>query len=277
MSEQVDVAAAGRDGRSLDEWVVVVEGKPERAGESFDFHLVRDVLQRLREWRPSCVYHPSRLAIQLRIAAAAPCEALRYAVAYHDQAVQAVGLASCSLTGAEVLAVGEFETGRDEEPVAAPAGAGREDGASAGLEAGAEAGAQTATLSGPEAEPLAPGAQGGAGTRDEHCGLAMPGAREGLVSYELYRTTRALLWVSTQAEITDLLVGFVTAVGGSVSVGNCQPAEGMVTVPLGGGEREALHAVAETMSVAGMILERSLPSLVDDAGRVRSQLRQARA
>jgi hypothetical protein len=246
VSEQVDIAAAGREGRSLDEWIVVVEGKPEQAGESFDFCLVRDVLRRLREWRPSCVYHPRRYTIQLRIAAAGPSEALRDAVAYHDQAVAAVGLASCSLARAEVLTVDEFETGRDEEPV-------------------------TSAL------PGVPGVQAGAGARDGPCAPVAPGTRDGLISDVLYRTTRALLRVSTPAEITDLLVGFVTGVGGSVSVGDCHPAEGMVTVPLGGGESEPLHAVAETMSVAGVIIERCLPSLVDDAGRVRRQLRQANA
>ncbi len=209
-----------------DEWVVVVEGKPERAGDSFEFCLVQDILRRLRPWNPSCVYHPRRYAIQLHIAAAAPSEALRNAVAYHEQAAQAVGLARPSLTRAEVLSLGEFQMGRQDETVVARRP--------------------------PQAE-----------------------TRDGLISDVLYSTTRALLRVSTPAEISDLLVGFVTGVGGSVTVGDYHPVGGMVSVPLGAGNGEPLHAVAEALSAAGLVIERCLPALVEDAGRVMRQLRPA--
>ena len=67
------------------------------------------------------MYNPHRYAIQLHIAAVAPYEALRCAVAYHDLAARAVGLTKSSLSRAEVLTLGEFELGLLLPP--APAGA----------------------------------------------------------------------------------------------------------------------------------------------------------
>jgi hypothetical protein len=225
MSEQVDVAAIGRQGRRVDDWVVIIEATTNRDGDSFDFTAVQDLLGRLREWHASGLYNPHRYAVQLHIAAVAPYEALRCAVAYHDLATRAVGLTKSSLTRAEVLTIGEFEMGLLLPP------------------------APTGTPS--------------------------PRTRHGLISQELYSTTRALLRVSTPGEITELLVGFVTAVGGSVNVGECRPVPGMITVALSPGSGEQLHAVAESMSVAGMIIEQSLPTLVDDARLALRQLHEA--
>jgi hypothetical protein len=96
-----------------------------------------------------------------------------------------------------------------------------------------------------------------------------------LISDELYTATRALLRVSTPSDITDLLVRFVSAIGGSVNVGECRPVPGMVSTDISIGDGEPLHAVAETVSVAGMIVEQSLPSLVADARVALHQLHEA--
>ncbi|MDQ1358058.1 MAG: hypothetical protein QOF20_2258 [Acidimicrobiaceae bacterium] len=225
MSEQVDLASIGRQGRRLDDWVVIIEATTDRATDSFDFTAVQDLLGRLREWHASGLYNPQRYAIQLHIAAVAPYDALRCAVAYHDLASRAVGLTKSSLTRAEVLTLGEFEMG----------------------------------LLLPAAPP----------------GTPSPRGRHSLISQELYTTTRALLRVSTPGEITALLVAFVTSVGGSVNVGECRPVPGMITVALSTGAEEQLHAVAESMSVAGMIIEQSLPTLVEDARLALRQLHEA--
>jgi hypothetical protein len=98
--------------------------------------------------------------------------------------------------------------------------------------------------------------------------------RLGLVSEDLYTATRELLRVSTPAQITELLVRFVTSVGGSVRVGASASAPGMFAVELSTGDGGPLFAVAEHMSVAGMIIEQSLPTLVADAVMARSRLQE---
>jgi hypothetical protein len=220
----MDRSSGGRGDRDLDEWVVVIEASTDRGAE-FEFSLVQDLLGRLREWHATGLYNPHRYAIQLHIAAVAPYEALRCAVAYHDLAARAVGLAGCTLSRAEVLTLGEFELGLMILPLSS--------------------------------------------------GSPPPRIRHALVSDELYATTRALLRVSTQAEITDLLVRFVTASGGSVNVGECRPVAGMVSVDISIGNGDPLHAVAEATSMAAIIIQQSVPSLVDDAVLALRQLHEA--
>jgi hypothetical protein len=67
--------------------------------------------------------------------------------------------------------------------------------------------------------------------------------------------------------VTDVLVRFVLAVGGRVNVGQRRHVPGMVSVDLSITPGEQLHAMAESFSVAGLIIERWLPPLVDDAKR----------
>ncbi len=93
------------------------------------------------------------------------------------------------------------------------------------------------------------------------------GAAQALISIEVYDATRALLGATTPSEVTDVLVRFVLAVGGRVHVGQCRPVPGMVSVDLSLTPGDQLHAIAESFSVAGLIIERWLPPLVDDAKR----------
>jgi hypothetical protein len=99
----------------------------------------------------------------------------------------------------------------------------------------------------------------------EESATAQPASRAGLVSEELYLITRALLRLTGPGQVGELLVGFVTAAGGSVRFGDFFPIPGMIAIDLSVAPGERLYAVAETVSVAGMIFEQSLPSLVDDA------------
>jgi hypothetical protein len=105
---------------------------------------------------------------------------------------------------------------------------------------------------------------------DEEVGathLPRPAAAEALISVEVYEATRSLLSATSAAAVIDVLVRFVLAVGGRVNVGQQQQVPGMVSVDISTSPREQLHAVAERFSVAGLIIERWLPSLLDDAKR----------
>jgi hypothetical protein len=93
------------------------------------------------------------------------------------------------------------------------------------------------------------------------------GAAQAMISLEVYEATRALLGASTPPEVTDILVRFVLAIGGQVNVGPPRPRLGTVCVDLSGAANQELHAVADSFSVAGLIIERWLPPLIDDAKR----------
>lgn len=99
-------------------------------------------------------------------------------------------------------------------------------------------------------------------------GTGVPaGTAQALISIEVYEATRALLTASTPSEVTDVLVKFVLAVGGRVNVGEPRHVPGMVSLDLSITPDEKLHAMAESFSVSGLIIERWLPPLVDDAKR----------
>lgn len=100
-------------------------------------------------------------------------------------------------------------------------------------------------------------------------GASLPsgGAAQALISIEVYEATRALLGAATPSEVVDVLVRFVLAVGGRVNVGQQRHVPGMVSVDLSISPGEQLHAMAESFSVAGLIIERWLPPLIDDAKR----------
>jgi|HubBroStandDraft_1064217.scaffolds.fasta_scaffold146577_1 hypothetical protein len=201
----------------MGDWVVVLEFSPLRGDRPFELSVVQALVERLREWHPSGLYNPDRYAIQLHIPATAADDALRLAVSYHEQAVQAVA-AAATFTRAEVLTLSEFEASWH-----LPTGSG------AGLPAGR--------------------------------------AAQALISIEVYEATRALLGAATASQVTDILVRFVLAVGGHVSVGPPRQVAGVVSVDLSVSPGEELHALADNLSVAGLIIERWLPPLIEDAKR----------
>jgi hypothetical protein len=214
----------------LGDWVVAIEATTTRRDDFFVFHVVQDLLGRLREWHSSGFYNTQRYAIELHIAADSPHEALRRAVVYHDLAARAVGLTRSSLTWAEVLTATEFQLSLLRPPVPVSPSAPR---------------VRSALIS------------------------------DALISDEMYTATRALLRISTPADIIDLLVGFVTSVGGSVMVGEHRPVFGMVSADISVGIGEPLQAAAEQESEAAMLLEQSLPLLVADARLALCRLREA--
>ncbi len=54
---------------------------------------------------------------------------------------------------------------------------------------------------------------------------------------------------------------------GSTSASGATSRAGMVSVDISTSPGEQLHAIAESFSVAGLIIERWLPPLIDDAKR----------
>jgi hypothetical protein len=92
------------------DWVVVIEAGTQGSGDSFLFPDIENLVGRLREWHTTGLFNPYRYSLELHIVAPTPYEALRCAAGYHDLAAQAVGLRP-SLIRAEVLTLGEYETG----------------------------------------------------------------------------------------------------------------------------------------------------------------------
>jgi hypothetical protein len=126
VSEPVDLVALDRKHRTLDDWVVVIEATTGGGRDCFDFGMVQELLAWLQAWQPSGLFNPDRYAIQLHVTAVAPDEALRCAVTYHEQGIEAVGLTRSNLARAEVLTLEEFESAHihylapPSEPAPAP-------------------------------------------------------------------------------------------------------------------------------------------------------------
>jgi hypothetical protein len=91
--------------------------------------------------------------------------------------------------------------------------------------------------------------------------------REGAVAGELYRATRSLLAATSRIELADILVEFVTAIGGRIEPGPRRHLGGTTAVDLTLNGDEARHASAESFSMSGLFLEQFLPTLVADARR----------
>ncbi len=112
------------------------------------------------------------------------------------------------------------------------------------------------------------------------CGQTAAETQEGrtydaMIPTALYDATRALLRASTRAQIDEVLTGFVITVGGTVNIGELRYIPGQVSVDLGLWPRDHMYATADSASVAGLMIEQSLPSLVHDAERMLVRLHLA--
>lgn len=103
---------------------------------------------------------------------------------------------------------------------------------------------------------------------------AAPSACASLLCEELYTATRGLVTATTPGQLTDVVAGFVTAVGGRAEPGTPRPEPGLIDVDVSVEGGSAFHARAEAVSVAGLIIEQSLPTLLGDARRAAVRLRQ---
>lgn len=92
-----------------------------------------------------------------------------------------------------------------------------------------------------------------------------------VVCEDAFVATRALLRATTPAATTRILAEFVDAVGGTIRVGAPSHDPTLLAIPMGVVASDHLHAVAARDSVAAMILELSLPGLVEDARHLNAQ------
>jgi len=108
-------------------WVAVAEFTPAEftpAGTPNSFRLsdLDALIGELALWQPAGLWSDDRYAVQLRIAAHRPDEAVRVALDCHRRALRALGLAPSGLVRVEVLAAEEMERGWalfDEETTSA--------------------------------------------------------------------------------------------------------------------------------------------------------------
>ncbi len=92
------------------------------------------------------------------------------------------------------------------------------------------------------------------------------------VPTEVHEATRALLRATSRLEATTTLLDFVTAVGGVVTLGPPPLDADTVTIALPLSHRHQIHAAADRLSLAGLMLPRWLPHLIDDALPVLARL-----
>jgi DNA-binding transcriptional MerR regulator len=88
-----------------------------------------------------------------------------------------------------------------------------------------------------------------------------------------HQATRALLYITTAREATDILVDVVGRLGGSTAPAD-QAGSWALPIDLTFGENEPILPVAEPLSVARLRLEQLLPGLVEDARRAVALVRR---
>jgi hypothetical protein len=110
---------------------------------------------------------------------------------------------------------------------------------------------------------------------DDFSGRRAGAAQDSTVlTNDVYWATRSLLRAATPSQVTNILVGFVLAVGGEIDVAAPDGRPDKVVVDLTTDECEPLYATADAVSVPGLIVEQSLPALVADSRAVVARLRQ---
>jgi hypothetical protein len=84
-------------------WVVVIEVMAPPDQPAYQFEAVSRLVDLLEEWRATGLFCADRYAVQVEVRARGHADALRLALARHDQAVDDLGLARPSFLRAEVL------------------------------------------------------------------------------------------------------------------------------------------------------------------------------
>ncbi len=102
--------------------------------------------------------------------------------------------------------------------------------------------------------------------------LEVPALR-GLLCDEVYAATRRLLAATTPGDLDDVLVRFVISVGGRVERGEPRHLPGITEIDLSVEGDQTQHATADAFSVAGLIIDQSLPTLLIDARQALARLR----
>jgi DNA-binding transcriptional MerR regulator len=89
-----------------------------------------------------------------------------------------------------------------------------------------------------------------------------------------HQATRALLYITSARQATEILIAAVHKLGGSIQPAS-QADSWALPIDLSFGEGEPILPVAEPFSLARMQLEQTLPGLVEDARRAVQLLRRA--
>lgn len=127
----------------------------------------------------------------------------------------------------------------------------------------------------PEASAAASASSGGAAVRQRR--RTRPAAAAEQSDWDTlqatHQATRALLYITTAREATDILADLVRRLGGSTAPAN-QAGSWALPIDLTFGEDEPILPVAEPLSVARLRLEQLLPGLVEDARRAVALVRR---
>jgi DNA-binding transcriptional MerR regulator len=150
----------------------------------------------------------------------------------------------------------------------------------AGTEAAGPAG-ESPTTGQPEASagPLgAPGSSASPGraaaVRQRRRTVAAAGQPDRGVLQETHQATRALLYITSVQEATEILMAAVQRLGGA-TIPASQADSWALPIDLSFGDGEPILPVAEPYSLARMQLEQVLPGLVEDARRAVQLLRRS--
>jgi hypothetical protein len=98
-----------------------------------------------------------------------------------------------------------------------------------------------------------------------------------VLCHEVYTATRRLVAATTPAELADTVASCVTAIGGRVRRGRAPGVAGNVELDVSIQGDQSVHATAEALSVTGLIMEHSMPTLIDDARHALVRLRAGEA
>ncbi|MDQ6615439.1 MAG: hypothetical protein M3083_12020 [Actinomycetota bacterium] len=98
---------------------------------------------------------------------------------------------------------------------------------------------------------------------------------DALIPTQVYEATRSLLRANTRAQIDEVLTAFVITAGGTVNLGELSYTPGQISVDLGLSPADRVYATADAASMAGLMIEQSLPTLIHDAERMLARLHMA--
>ena len=150
----------------------------------------------------------------------------------------------------------------------------------AGTEAAGPAG-ESPTTGQPEASAgalEAPGSSGASGrvaaVRQRRRTAAAAGQSDWEVLQATHQATRALLYITSVREATEILMAAVQRLGGA-TIPASQADSWALPIDLSFGDGEPILPVAEPLSLARMQLEQVLPGLVEDARRAVQLLRRS--
>jgi hypothetical protein len=210
----------------METWIALLEFVAPVGDRPFQVEDLLLLLQELAPWQPEHLWTADRYAVQLRLAARTPQEAVQRALDCYRLARQAVDLAPSKLVRVEAMTADEMERGWHLEDSA------------------------------------------------DSWGTAVP-VLQRLDCPEVYTATRALLAATGAVEIAEIVEHFVVTIGARVLTRQPHAETDVTIFALGLEEGPCRYAAVEALSVAGLLLEQFLPTLLADARSVVAKLRRS--